>query len=173
MRITYPAARRIVEHAAARSPREACGLLAGKGAIISLALPVANAAAEPERAFVLEPTGQLRRFKQIDELGLDCLGVYHSHPTTPPIPSQADLSGAGDAALLQLIVSLATPQPRLKLWRLDGASALPLELEFAGAPSAEDAAELTRNQQLFMLAAGALSLLALLGIAMALLPQAA
>lgn len=172
MRIAYTAARNIIEHAAAHSPREACGLLAGKGVLISLALPVANAAAKPEQEFALAPDEQLRGLKQIDAHGLDWLGVYHSHPTTPPIPSQSDLSGAVDNALLQLIVSLANPKPRLKLWRVDGAVALPLELDLAGAPTLDDDGELTRNQRLGMLLAGALSVLALLAIAMALLPPA-
>ncbi|MCY4146727.1 MAG: M67 family metallopeptidase [Chloroflexi bacterium] len=170
MRIAYPAARTIVEHAAAQSPCEACGLLAGKGGLISLTLPVANSAAMPEQAFALAPDEHLRRLKQIDERGLDWLGVYHSHPTTPPIPSQADRSGAADSSLLQLIVSLAYPKPRLKLWRVDGLTALPLELDFADAPSIDEADELTRRQQMGMLAAGALSLLALLVIAIGLLP---
>lgn len=173
MRIAYPAARDIVEHASAQSPREACGLLAGKGALISLALPVANAAAVPEQEFALAPDEQLRRLKQIDERGLDWLGVYHSHTGSPPIPSQSDISGAVDNTLLQLIVSLANPKPRLKLWRVDGATALPLELDFADAPSIDhDAGELTRKQRLGMLAAGVLSVLALVVIAMALLPPA-
>lgn len=173
MRITYPTAREIVEHASAQSPREACGLLAGKGALISLALPVANAAAVPEQAFELAPDEQLRRLKQIDAAGLDWLGMYHSHPGSPPIPSPSDIAGAVDHALLQLIVSLADPKPRLKLWRIDGAIALPLELDFADAPSSQhDIGELTRKQRLGMLAAGVLSVLALLVIAMALLPPA-
>lgn len=173
MRIAYAAARNIVEHAAADSPREACGLLAGKGDLISLALPVANAAEQPEQAFALAPDEQLRRLKQIDEHGLDWLGVYHSHPGSPPIPSQSDLSGAADSALLQLIVSLANPQPRLKIWRIDGANALPLELDLAGAPRVDhEPGELTRNQRLGMLAAGLLSVLALLFVAVALLPPA-
>ncbi len=170
MRIAYPAARDIVEHASAQSPREACGLLAGKGTLISLALPVANAAAMPEQAFALVPDGQLRRLKQIDEAGLDWLGVYHSHTDSPPMPSHSDIAGAVDDALLQLIVSLANPKPRLKLWRIDGATALPLELDFADAPSIHnDDGKLTRKQRLGMLAAGLLTVLALLVIAMALL----
>lgn len=173
MRIAYTAARTIVEHAASSAPREACGLLAGKDGLISLALPVANAAAIPKQAFALAPAEQLRRLKQIDEHGLDWLGVYHSHPVSPPIPSQSDLTGAVDDALLQLIVSLANPKPRLKLWRTAGMTALPLELDFADAPSMDDADELTRRQRLGMLAAGLLSVLALLIIAMALLPPAA
>ncbi len=173
MRIKYPTARDIVEHASAQSPREACGLLAGKGALISLALPVANAAARPEQAFALAPDEQLRRLKQIDEAGLDWLGVYHSHTGTPPIPSQSDIAGAVDHALLQLIVSLANPKPRLKLWRIDGTTALPLDLDLADSPSFHnDGGELTRKQRLGMLAAGVLSVLALLVIAMALLPPA-
>ncbi len=170
MRIAYTAARNIIEHAAARSPREVCGLLAGKGVLISLALPVANVAAKPEQEFALAPDEQLRGLKQIDAHGLDWLGVYHSHPSTPPIPSRSDIAGATDYTLLQLIVSLANPKPRLKLWRIDGSVALPLELDLADAPIMDDAGELTRNQRLGMLAAGVLSVLALLLIAMTLLP---
>ena len=170
MRIAYAAAREIAEDAARRAPEEACGLLAGKGALISLAMPMRNAAANRDAQFALAPDEQLRGLKRIEALGLDWLGVYHSHPGSPPIPSPFDLAGAVDGSLLQLIVSLSQPKPRLKLWRVDGASAVPLELVYQDESDDTDAA--SDGGQWVMLAVALLAVLALLAIAIALLPPA-
>ena len=56
-RISYAVARQIVDHAVAETPNEACGLLAGSGDTISMALKLPNAAAEPSRHFAFEPRG--------------------------------------------------------------------------------------------------------------------
>ena len=170
MRITWPVARSIADHALDETPREACGLLAGRGDLISLALPLRNVADSPETDFALDPTEQIRALKRIDASGLDWLGAYHSHPDSAPIPSQSDTAGAVDGRLLQLIVSLESPKPRMKLLRIDGADVFPLELQFADMPL-DDNSLSKRNQRIAMLAAGALSLLALLAVAYALLPS--
>ena len=171
MRIAYAAARELAADAARRAPDEACGLLAGKGALISLALPIRNAAANRDAQFALAPDEQLRGMKRIDALGLDWLGVYHSHPGSPPIPSLSDLAGAVDGSLLQLIVSLEQPKPRLKLWRVDGASAVPLELVYQD-EAADEADDDSDGGQLVMLAVALLAVLALLALAVSLLPPA-
>ncbi len=171
MRIAYSAAREIAEDAARRAPDEACGLLAGKGALISLALPIPNAAASPEARFALAPDEQLRGLKRIDALGLDWLGVYHSHPGSPPIPSPSDFAGALDEGLLQLIVSLEQPKPRLKLWRIDGASALPLELLYQDEAEDDEDEPGAREQALIIIMSLA-ALLILLYMALSLLPPA-
>jgi proteasome lid subunit RPN8/RPN11 len=70
---------RMREHVHAFDPLEACGLLIGKGEIVYSVLPVANAAHSPIR-FRMDPGGQLLAFREMEEHGLELLGIFHSHP---------------------------------------------------------------------------------------------
>ena len=172
VRISYAVAREIADHAARETPKEACGLLAGKTGHITHSLPVHNLAPLPESRFELDPREELAALKAIDKGGLQLLGVYHSHPEAPPIPSQADIAGAVDEGLSHLILSLNRGAPRFKLWRIGGGRVIPVELIFEDqAPLVDDSA-LTRGQELAVVMAGLASLLILLAIALALLPPA-
>ena len=172
MSIAYGVAREIADHALADAPREVCGILGGRGDNITKCISVSNAAAAPESQFKLDPNEQLNALKALDELGLTWLGVYHSHPKSPPIPSESDIDAAADGALLHLIVSLEGRKPRLKLWRIEDHSVRPVELVFdTEAVEARDA-PLSRMQQMALVAVGAAALLLLLIIAFSLLPPA-
>ena len=128
IKIAYAVARQIADHAVSESPNEACGLLAGAVGHISRAIPLKNAAKSPATHFSLAPIEELNALKTIDAARLDWIGVYHSHPRSAPIPSQEDIKAAVDQRLLHLIVSLEGVKPKLKLWRVEGPSVLPLEL---------------------------------------------
>jgi len=78
-------------HVARRSPLEACGLLAGKGARVELVLGVPNSLHSPVR-FRMEPRAQWRAFQRIEAAGLDLIGIYHSHPKGPDHPSPTDIA---------------------------------------------------------------------------------
>lgn len=72
-------------------PNEACGILLGKSYDNEIRLnefiPVPNAAAEPLHHFELDPNTWIKHL-----LGTpDIIGLFHSHPTSYPVPSQADL----------------------------------------------------------------------------------
>lgn len=75
-----------------RWPEEACGLLLGAPSlnqslmVISQYLPIRNVSDDPEHHFLLEPVEWVRHCQRED-----FLGIYHSHPTAPPIPSAVDL----------------------------------------------------------------------------------
>jgi proteasome lid subunit RPN8/RPN11 len=71
----------------------------------------------------MNPLQQMRAEKEIRNLGLEVLGIYHPHPATQPYPSKTDVARAhwGDTDELMfpeysyLIVSLrepSTPEPR-------------------------------------------------------------
>lgn len=85
-------------------PEEACGLLAGKKGRATLVLPVENAEHSPVR-FRMDPEQQLRAFLEIEERGLDLVGIYHSHPTGPTGPSVTDLTEAAYPDVCQVIWS--------------------------------------------------------------------
>ncbi len=170
--ITYAAARLIADQASDQAPREACGLLAGRENRITRAYPLPNAAKDAERAFQLEPSAQLLALKRIEADKLEWLGAYHSHPQSPPLPSPVDIRDQADAGLLQLIVSLERGQPRLKLWRIEGRSATPLELAFEGAEQTVPGDELQIRQRAAIATVGIAAALILLLVAFALLPPA-
>lgn len=125
LRIARSVVQEILAHARRDAPREACGLLAGRedagGAReIHRAFPCRNASSSPAFEYVLHPEDQLRTILRIeDELSLEALGVYHSHPRGPPGPSEADAARANWPGGSYLVVWLA-PSEAWGAWRWDG-----------------------------------------------------
>jgi len=66
-------------HVDACAPNEACGLLIGSGAEVLEVRAMMNAAQSATR-FRMEPVEQLLAFQEIDDRGLELVGVFHSHP---------------------------------------------------------------------------------------------
>ncbi len=83
----------MLEHVDRHAPLEACGLLAGRQDRVEKVLLVQNHMESPVR-FVMDPYEQLQAFEWIDSHGLDLLGIFHSHPSGPHVPSQTDNSEA-------------------------------------------------------------------------------
>ena len=80
-------------------PHEACGFLLGKEDSstreITHALKAENKSLEDhKRRFVISPLAYLQAEKYASENGLSLLGIYHSHPDHPAIPSLHDLEYA-------------------------------------------------------------------------------
>lgn len=107
---------KIAAHARDESPREVCGWLAGEAGEVHGIYPVPNAARDPEREFVMEPRSQIDTMNLIREAGLELLGTYHSHPKTPPVPSERDMNLALYPDIMHLIVSLERPGPEFACW---------------------------------------------------------
>lgn len=76
-------------------PEEACGLLGGQmdggRATVNVVIPVENTLHSPVR-FRMDPREQLRAFNRLEVLGLELVGIFHSHPTGPDAPSATDLA---------------------------------------------------------------------------------
>jgi len=105
-------------HAHAEAPREACGLLAGReegeARIVTHLFRVRNAAPDPERTYLLDPEEMLRVVLHVeDELGLDVLGFYHSHPAGPARFSGTDAARASWPGASYLLVHLAPHEGHL------------------------------------------------------------
>ncbi len=83
-------------HGAAAYPEEGAGLLLGRAAgnrreVISiLALDNSREDAARHNRYLITPQDMLRGEQAADRLGLDVIGVFHSHPDHPNRPSEFD-----------------------------------------------------------------------------------
>jgi len=87
----------IARHLCSIYPREGCGVLLAKPGrvLISEAVPVTNIAEPGVRdRYQLEPFEQAAVERKAAERNLVIAGFFHSHPDTPPKPSQIDLDAA-------------------------------------------------------------------------------
>lgn len=121
----------IVAQAQAELPNECCGLLAGRiendVGRVQERYPLINVAATPER--YLSDGGDLpAAFRSMRERSFDLLAIYHSHPTSRPVPSQTDLAQNfyGNSVVF-LILSLQTSEPEMRAWRLGEGDYRPAE----------------------------------------------
>jgi proteasome lid subunit RPN8/RPN11 len=107
----------IVAHARAGLPNEACGILAGLDGRVERFFP-----AEPDEPspyyYRIESRDQIRIMNAIDEAGLDLLGIYHSHTSSPAYPSRTDAEQAFWPDAVYVIVSLAGADPDVRGYRI-------------------------------------------------------
>jgi proteasome lid subunit RPN8/RPN11 len=100
----------IRSHLQANLPEEACGIIAGipipdqPGWKAQTIFPVENILHSPTR-YRMEPHAQLEALTEIDQAGLEFVGIFHSHPLGPAHPSQTDLLESYYPNVIYLICS--------------------------------------------------------------------
>ncbi|MGG1879761.1 M67 family metallopeptidase [Paenibacillus cisolokensis] len=111
-RIEFPCSvlKRIEDHARTCYPEEACGVLLGydaNGGLITVTefLPIKNTADQPLHAFTLHPA----EWTSVVLTRPDLVGLFHSHPHTPPEPSAKDLAELEAFGSLLRIYAIGTP----------------------------------------------------------------
>ncbi|MDR1494341.1 MAG: M67 family metallopeptidase [Planctomycetaceae bacterium] len=126
---------KILTHARAGLPNEACGLIAGTidGEIktIEKVFPMTNVDQSREH-FSINPREQLAAIKEMRTNGWLPLGNFHSHPETPARPSAEDVRLAFDAAASYLILSLAEPEPVLRAFHVENGRTSMESVEIVG-----------------------------------------
>jgi len=96
LEISAAVLRQIHRHGEAAYPEEGAGLLlgtdSGKARIVREILDLPNAREDQARhnRYLLSAEDYLRGEAEADQLGLEVLGVFHSHPDHPNRPSEFD-----------------------------------------------------------------------------------
>ncbi|TAF50862.1 MAG: M67 family peptidase [Oscillatoriales cyanobacterium] len=133
----------MIEHAEHSHPEECCGLLVGQiqgdriaaievypmanqwnletGPEFEAAISAPKPATLPsrERRYTIDPRAMLEVQKLARDRGLTIVGVYHSHPEHPAIPSEYDRELAW-ADYVYPIVSVRRGYPSaVRVWQLD------------------------------------------------------
>ena len=143
-RLAFPAELRqeLIAHAREGTPDEVCGILAGRDGRVERVFRVSNTAdavsaergvfreresgvAAPGRKpvhYYMDPRDQLRVYNEIDDLGLDVIGYYHSHTHSEARPSPTDIRLATDLTPVYVLVSLVEPAT-VRAWRIVKADA--------------------------------------------------
>ena len=106
VRITAAAREALLAHARREPALECCGLLAGRSGVIFTVLPARNALASAT-AFEIAPIELFELFHRMRSLGLEHMGIYHSHPAGPNAPSRRDIERAYYPSVAYLIISPA------------------------------------------------------------------
>lgn len=115
----------IARHAVAAHPEECCGLLLGTlddegRKLVRDLLPISNEreAGARRNRFLIGPMEMLRGERHARSLGLDVIGIYHSHPDVPAVPSAFDLDHAWPVYSYIIVRSTAIVTGELLSWVL-------------------------------------------------------
>jgi len=108
-RIPRAIVNQLLHHAQLSPDNEVCGLIGSKDGVPVHCYPVANVAAEPQRLFAMDPAQQIAAMRGMRERDEELFAIYHSHPTSPALPSSTDLAQANYPGTLYLIISLQMP----------------------------------------------------------------
>lgn len=119
----------MIAHAQAELPNECCGILAGTIGTDGIArierrYPLVNAAASPIE-YHWEPQGAFAASRSMRESGIEMLAIYHSHPTSDPIPSRTDRERYDEVRpmlgdVMHFIVGLRDAAPAVRAWWMNG-----------------------------------------------------
>lgn len=109
-----------------KTPEEACGLILGElssstGVLLASSfVPMRNCSTTPRTHFELSPVEMIPFLTNSQN---PVIGLFHSHPAAPAIPSAADLQTLWHAIPSHWILSLTHPErPELLLYQIKKAS---------------------------------------------------
>lgn len=114
----------VVAHSIAGLPHEACGLISGPAGsrdrddvVVERFYPCRNDAASA-KVYTLNPKDHLRADRDAEDLGMELVGVVHSHTHTDAYPSPTDVAQAPDPTWHYVIVSLRDESPSVRSFRI-------------------------------------------------------
>ncbi len=109
----------IYQHARDETPRECCGVIAGKGDGTLTTFHRLTNVAEGNRLYLIDDTELYLLTRELTERDEDPVVIYHSHPETPAYPSQTDVANAFYPDSYYVICSLERPdEPYLRAFTI-------------------------------------------------------
>lgn len=113
----------IKQHLENAFPNEGCGFLFGreddaKREIIEAEIVTNSKAGDQQRRFEIHPLDYLKAERYAMESGLTFLGIYHSHPQYPAIPSIHDLKQAVPYFSYPIISVMDGEVDHIRSWHL-------------------------------------------------------
>ena len=103
---------------------EMCGLLAGRNGVVDRVWPVPNA--------VRSAVAYLMDGPEFAEAMIACdfepLGIFHSHPAGPPVPSPTDVAEAAYPDSVYVVISLQTAPPSVRSFTIVDGQVREIEL---------------------------------------------
>ncbi len=121
MKITDAQLKQIYAHAKETYPHECCGFLLGSfdnGGLVRQVKPATNQNRDRTDRFDISAEEFAQTQFAADDAWLDIIGIYHSHPNWPPIPSHTDMENAWED-VYYLIASVHEGVPlNTNIWQL-------------------------------------------------------
>jgi proteasome lid subunit RPN8/RPN11 len=123
----------MIEQARREQPNECVGLLAGRlenlpWVQVIKRYPLVNELASPVE-FLATPESLFQAVRDMRQEGLEIVGIYHSHPTSEPVPSKKDRERSYGPEVVNFIISLKNPEPIVRGWWLQEDSHLEAQWE--------------------------------------------
>jgi proteasome lid subunit RPN8/RPN11 len=124
---------KIVAHARADHPDEACGVIAGPAGSDrpERFIPMLNAERSPT-FYRFDSMEQFRVWREMDERGEEPVVIYHSHTATEAYPSRTDVSYASEPGAHYVVVSTRDPdEAEFRSFRILGGTITEEEVRIA------------------------------------------
>ncbi|NBJ68080.1 MULTISPECIES: M67 family metallopeptidase [Clostridia] len=109
--------KKMIEHGEQGIPFESCGLLAGNNMHTKSIWRLENEQLSDRRFFVSKAkVGEV--IEKIRQRNEEVLAIYHTHPTTSPIPSRYDLIHHPTEHVKMVIISYKSTPPLAKCYQI-------------------------------------------------------
>ena len=124
IRTDFRLVRDLLAYCRSKLPEEACGALVGRsedGVVEATGfVPIANRSPAPLSRFQFDAEQWIELLYGSVRSGHTVVGVFHSHPTTPAVPSAEDLATHWRSVPSHWIVSFADPaRPEVAAYRYE------------------------------------------------------
>lgn len=121
----------MIHYCQSHLPIEACGMLSGEGNHIRSIYPLENIEHSDHNFAIGEKdfNNTLREIKTKREV---FNGVFHSHPTSPAVPSKGDVKNAYSPDIIYFIISLARKDPQVEAYKFRNGNISKLNINVRG-----------------------------------------
>ncbi|MCK5335063.1 MAG: M67 family metallopeptidase [Gammaproteobacteria bacterium] len=120
---------KIMAQAQAKEELEVCGLISLNNDNQMKLFAITNTATDRSHFFEMDPAETIQAMKTMRNEESELFAIYHSHPSSPAIPSKTDIEKAGYPDALYLIVSLNTTGViEIKGYKIQQDSVTPVDL---------------------------------------------